>query len=382
MQFTFTEEQRMIRDAVAALLAEQSTSAQVRAAMASATGTDDALWQALAVDMQACAVLVPEHLGGLGTGFVEAALIGEQLGRHVACVPYHATVGLAVSTLLACADDAQQAAWLPGIAEGTTIASVAGLGENERKSADGARFRSHGDGYLLCGHFAAVPHAHVAGLLLVAAQAETGDTALFALPAGSRGLTVRHRPTMDQTRAQAEVLLNDVALPASARLARTDEKSLATARVCATVLIAAELLGVADASLAMAVGYTGERRQFGRAIASYQAIKHRAADMLLKAELARSAVYYAACVASEALFGRDDAARKVAAELPQAASLAKTYAGEAAFYNAGSALQLFGGVGFTWEYDVHLYFKRAQGCSHFLGSPALHRERVARALLD
>ena len=382
MQFSLTEEQRMIRDAVAGLLAEQSASAQVRAAMAGATGTDDALWQALAVDMQACAVLVPEHLGGLGAGFVEAALVGEALGRHVACVPYHATVGLAASTLLSCADDAQQAKWLPGIAAGTTIASVAGLAYAERKCADGARFRPHDDGYLLCGRFAAVPHAHVADLLLVVAQAETGETALFALPAESPGLTARPVPTMDQTRAQAEVQLTDVAVPASARLALVDEKTLATARDCATVLIAAELLGVADASLAMAVEYTGERRQFGRAIASYQAIKHRTADMLLKAELARSAVYYAACVASEALFGRDEASRKVAPELAQAASLAKAYAGEAAFYNAGSALQLFGGVGFTWEYDVHLYFKRAQSCSHFLGSPPLHRERVARALLD
>jgi alkylation response protein AidB-like acyl-CoA dehydrogenase len=141
------------------------------------------------------------------------------------------------------------------------------------------------------------------------------------------------------------------------------------------VALAAEQAGGAQQVLEMAVAYTRERQQFGRPIASFQAIKHKAADMMLKAEAARSAVYYAACVADEALRGG-----ALGAELAQAASLAKAWCSETYFFNAGSALQMHGGVGFTWEYDVHLYFKRARASESFLGTPALHRERIAQEL--
>ena len=154
-------------------------------------------------------------------------------------------------------------------------------------------------------------------------------------------------------------------------------EALATVIDLATIALAAEQVGGCQQLLDMTVAYTSERVQFNRTIASYQAVKHKAADMMLKTEVARSAIYYAACVAQEALEGGP-----LAGELSEAASVAKSYCSDAYFAIAGDALQLFGGVGFTWEYDVHLYFKRAKSSEHLLGNGAYHRERLARALLD
>ncbi|MXR37518.1 acyl-CoA dehydrogenase family protein [Craterilacuibacter sinensis] len=376
MHFSLSDEQKMIRDSVNALLAAQSDSAAVRGAMASDSGIDHALWSALSQEMCCCAIAIPEAYGGLGLGQVELAIVEEEIGRHVACVPFHATASLAVNALLLAGSDTQKQRWLPGIAGGDTIATLAGAHFARQHGTGSARWQRDGDGYRLDGHFPLVSHAHIADLIIVAAGSETG-TALFAVPAGTAGLSAQKRATMDQTRAQGALTLNAVWLPESARLAQGTADVLENILSRAVIALAAEELGVAEAALQMAVAYTGERRQFGREIASFQAIKHRAADMMLKCELARSAVYYAACVADAS--NVDD--RNSAGALHDAASLAKAYVSEAAFFNAGSAIQLMGGVGFTWEYDAHLYFKRAQSGSALLGSPALHRARIANSLL-
>jgi alkylation response protein AidB-like acyl-CoA dehydrogenase len=182
---------------------------------------------------------------------------------------------------------------------------------------------------------------------------------------------------MDQTRKLATLTLDGVQLGNDALLGLDEDaaEALQKALDIATIALAAEQSGVAQQVLEMAVAYTKERHQFGRSIASFQAIKHKAADMMLKAEASRSAAYYAACVADEALRGT-----AAGAELAQAASLAKASCSETAFFNAGSAIQMYGGVGFTWEYDVHLYFKRARASEAFLGAPAWHRERIAQEL--
>ncbi|MCP9757824.1 acyl-CoA dehydrogenase [Aquitalea sp. S1-19] len=375
MHFSLSDEQKMIRDSVHALLAAQSDSAAVRRAMASDSGIDHALWPALSQEMLCCAIAIPEAYGGLGLGQVELAIVEEEIGRHLACVPFHATASLAVNALLLAGSDVQKQRWLPGIAGGDTIATLAGAHFARQHGTGSARWQRDGDGYRLDGHFPLVMHAHVADLIIVAASGEAG-AALFAIPAGTAGLSTHKCATMDQTRAQGALTLNAVWVPESARLAQGTAETLENILSRAAIALAAEELGVAEAALQMAVAYTGERRQFGREIASFQAIKHRAADMMLKCELARSAVYYAACVA-------DAAANSDTGEtsLHDAASLAKTYASEAAFFNAGSAIQLMGGVGFTWEYDAHLYFKRAQSGSALLGSPALHRARIADSLL-
>ena len=219
--------------------------------------------------------------------------------------------------------------------------------------------------------------------LVVAARAEgaSGDEgiSLFLLPAQTAGVTRQWLPTMDQARKQAAVQMRNVRLPADALMGAPGQGWPLLSKVIdlATIALTAEQVGGCQQLLDMTVAYTGERVQFNRAIASYQAVKHKAADMMLKTEVARSAIYYAACIAQEALEGGP-----LAPELGEAASVAKSYCSDAYFAIAGDALQLFGGVGFTWEYDVHLYFKRAKSSEHLLGSGALHRERLARALLD
>jgi alkylation response protein AidB-like acyl-CoA dehydrogenase len=184
---------------------------------------------------------------------------------------------------------------------------------------------------------------------------------------------------MDQARKQAAVRLDGVVLPDTASMGEAGQAWGALSKVIdlASIALAAEQVGGCQQLLDMTVEYTGERVQFGRTIASFQAVKHKAADMMLKTEVARSAVYYGACVAQEALEGGP-----LAGELAEAASVAKSYCSDAYFAVAGDSIQLFGGVGFTWEYDVQLYFKRAKSSEHLLGNGALHRERLAALLLD
>jgi alkylation response protein AidB-like acyl-CoA dehydrogenase len=184
---------------------------------------------------------------------------------------------------------------------------------------------------------------------------------------------------MDQARKQAAVQLKSVSLTADALMGESGQGWMSLSKVIdlATIALAAEQVGGCQQLLDMTVAYTSERVQFNRTIASYQAVKHKAADMMLQTEVARSAIYYAACVAQEALEGGP-----LSVELSEAASVAKSYCSDAYFAVAGDALQLFGGVGFTWEYDVHLYLKRAKSSEHLLGNGVFHRERLARMLLD
>ena len=235
-----------------------------------------------------------------------------------------------------------------------------------------------------------MPDGHTAGLLIVAARAQGSEgvegISLFALPAETAGVDRRWLPTMDQTRRQAEVALQNVQLPANALLGGEGaawpqlEKVLQLAQIA----VAAEQMGGAQQALDISVEYAKGRVQFNRPIASFQALKHQAADMMLKAEVSRSAVYYAACIAQEALLcetgGDGDPA--LASELPEAAAIAKSYCSDAFFFNASTGLQMHGGVGFTWEYDIQLYFKRARSTETFLGNGDWQREQLAKLLLD
>jgi alkylation response protein AidB-like acyl-CoA dehydrogenase len=246
-----------------------------------------------------------------------------------------------------------------------------------------ATWSKQGAGYVLNGDYRYMIDGHTAELLIVAARAVGSSGAdgisLFLLPASTVGVSRQWLPTMDQTRKQAAVQLDNVSVGDDALMGDAGQGWEALSKVLdlATIALAAEQVGGCQQLLDMTVAYTGERVQFNRTIASYQAVKHKAADMMLKTEVARSAVYYAACVAQEALEGGP-----LAGELSEAASVAKSYCSDAYFSVAGDALQLFGGVGFTWEYDVHLYFKRAKSSEHLLGNGTQHRERLARALLD
>lgn len=391
MEFRFTDEQQMIRDTAEAFLRDVSTAEAVRAAMATEAGFDPALWQRICAELCFQSITIPEAHGGMGLGYVELAAVLEPMGRFLLCSPFFATVALGVNALRVAGTEAQQAAYLPSIAEGRLTATLAYTGQAAAQAGGqwGAEAvelvcTPDGDGFVLQGECHYVVDGHTADLLIVAARraGTTGEVglALFAVPAATAGIRRTWTPTMDQTRHLATVAFDAVAVPASALM--TDNAAVPLARIVdlARVALAAEQMGGAQEILDRSVAYTQERVQFGRAIASYQAIKHKAADMMLKCEVSRSAVYYAACVAQEALAADGDA--RIAAELPEAAAMAKAYCSDTYFFNAGSAIQMHGGVGFTWEYDVHLYFKRAKASEHFLGNGAYLRERIAQLLLD
>jgi alkylation response protein AidB-like acyl-CoA dehydrogenase len=266
---------------------------------------------------------------------------------------------------------------LPRIAAGETTATLAYTEENGSwdPAAIATTARRDRDEYVLDGVKAFVPDGHSADWLIVAARApgSSGDAglSLFALPGDAAGVTRRLLPTMDQTRKQAEVFLDSVRLPVSALLGPEGRAwpSISRTLDLAAIALAAEQVGGAQRCLDMTVAYAKDRKQFGRPIGSFQAIKHKCADMLLKVESARSAAYYAGWAASV-----DEP------EVPAVASLAKAYCSEAYFHCASEAIQIHGGVGFTWEYDVHLHFKRARSTESFLGSPSNHRELVARRI--
>jgi len=384
MEFSFTDEQQMIRDTAAAFLAEVSTSGAVRAAMATESGFDPDLWARICNEMYWQAMHIPEQYGGMGLGYVELVATLEQMGRYLLCSPFFSTVCLGANALLLAGDEQQKTDYLGRIAAGTT-ATLAYTGVSGRWDAEAveATWTREGDDYRLDGCWRYVPDGHTAELLIVAAR-EAGSAgeqgiSLFVLPADTAGVTREWLPTVDQTRKQAQLTMAAVTLPAASRLGAEGAAWPLLAQVIdlAAIAVAAEQVGVAQQALDSTVAYTLERVQFNRAIASYQAVKHKAADMMVKVEAARSAAYYAACIAQQVFEGGP-----LGAELAEAASIAKAWCSDACFFNAGTGIQLHGGVGFTWEYDIQLYFKRAKSSETFLGNGAHHRERLARQLLD
>jgi alkylation response protein AidB-like acyl-CoA dehydrogenase len=368
MNFAFTEEQEELRSMARAFLADHSSPAHVRAAMETELGHDAAAWKQIGAELGWTAVAVPEAYGGLGLSWVEVVALQELMGEALFCAPYFSTVCLAASAIEAAGDEAQKGRLLESLAaEGAIGALVSG---------DGVRFRREGDDYRLDGIARGVVDGHCADLLVVAARpagaASEAAVTLFAVPSTTAGLERKALPTLDRTRRLAEVRFDGASVAASQRLGAEGGGGPALERALAlgAIALAGELVGVAQRSLDLAVAYAKERVQFGRPIGSFQAIKHKCADMMVKCEAARSATYWAACAASE----------PEADTLPLAASAAKAAASDAAFFCTGCALQIFGGVGFTSEYDIHLYFKRARAAAALLGDAAHHREQVARRI--
>ncbi len=385
MDFKFTEEQVMIRDAADAFLLAEADSAAVRTAMASELGYDPAFWRALCDQMYWHVAHIPEQYGGLGLGYVELCIVMQAMGKRLACAPFFSTVALAANGLLLAGNEAQREQWLPRIAEGQTATlAFHGGGRAWDATAVSGEFTGSGDTYTLNGDYCYVVDGHSADLLLIAARnsQDQHELALFMLDADTAGIERQWQATMDQTRKQASLSLSNVTVAGNARLAgcQADGSTLDTLLDLACIALAAEQCGGTDAILRQAVAYTQEREQFGRTIASFQAIKHKAADIALKSEVAMSAVFYAACVADEYLAGSAGDG-ELAAQLPEAAAMAKAYCSDAYFFAAGNAMQMYGGVGFTWEYDAHLYFKRAKSSEVLLGNGAWHRERIATGLL-
>ncbi|MBX3594716.1 acyl-CoA dehydrogenase family protein [Sphingomonas sp.] len=342
MDFALTDEQRMIADTANAFFAEGATSARTRAAM-DAGGLDRELWRAFCGELGLGGIAVPEARGGAGLGMVEFALVAMAAGERVAAIPL---LGHIMATR-AMRDDAR--APLAACLAGDAIAT-AGEADGE-VIADDSSVTAIAD---------FVPHGAVADHLLLLDGGRGWRIAL-----GGPGVTVEPRATMDATRPYARIALDR----APAHTIPPD--AVRQARAAGLLCLAAEATGGTQAALDATVAYTLERQQFGRPIGSFQAIKHRLADRKVDLEQARSAIYWAACSLDE---GTSDAGTAVHA--------AKAFCADAFTRMAADMLQLHGGIGFTWEHDTHLYFKRARAIAAMMGSSAWHREQVAAALLD
>jgi alkylation response protein AidB-like acyl-CoA dehydrogenase len=377
VRFAFTEEQEALRAAARAFLRDHSSPARVRRAMATEAGWEPEVWRRIAGELAWTAILVPERYGGLGLTYVELVALMEEMGAALLCAPFFSTVCLAGNALLLGGTEAQKQEHLPKIATGERTAALAHVGPAGRWDADGVEVVAEraGDGYRLGGVSSFVVDGHTADLLVVAARRPgsrgTEGVSLFAVPATLPGIERRLLPTMDLTRKLAEVRFAGVAVPRAALMGEEGEgwDLLSRTLDLAAIALAAEQVGGAQRCLDLAAEYAKQRVQFGRPIGSFQAIQHKCSDMLVRVESARSAAYYAGWAAAVG-----------EAEVPLLASLVKAYCSEAYFFCAAEAIQIHGGVGFTWEYDVHLYFKRARACEALLGSPSFHRERIARAI--
>jgi alkylation response protein AidB-like acyl-CoA dehydrogenase len=369
VNFAFDEEQEELRRSVRRFLEQRSPEAEVRRLMDTVEGYDPAVWRQMAGELGLQGIAVPEQHGGAGYGYVELAVVFEEMGRALLCAPFFATVALAANLLVATGDAAAMAEYLPGIADGTTVATVAQLEASGRWDEGGITLAAAhgGPGWSLSGEKRYVLDGHVADLFLVPARAPSG-LSIFAVERSATGVESSPVPTLDQTRKQARVSFER----APARLVGTEGEGWpAISRMLdlAAVALAAEQVGGAQRALDMAVEYAKSRVQFGRPIGSFQAIKHRCADLLVEVEAARSAAYYAGWAAAES-----------DAELPSVASLAKSYCSEAYFHAAAGNIQIHGGIGFTWEHPAHLYFKRAKSSELLLGDPAYHRELLAQRI--
>ncbi len=347
MQFAHTEEQGLVADAARGLFSDFAPT--LRATIASADGYDRAQWRQAVAEMGFGALAVPDQFGGSGLGLVELSLLAVEMGRTLWPSPFLPSIATALPLLIATGANA----WVSALAQGQTIATVL-LAGNAAITRDGDAWRVTADGL--------APFAHVADIVVVV----TG-TMLAVLRADAPGVAIRRQASMDATRPLSAVTI-DATLPANA-VRDGVAHEIADALDRARIILAAECLGAADAVLDLTVEYSKQRIQFGRPIGSFQALKHRMADMMIAVEAARSAVWYAAAATDEG----DPAAA-------EAAAIAHFTTIETARTNAGHAIQLHGGIGFTWEHDAHLFFKRARSAGTLLGTPAASRARLARLI--
>lgn len=371
MNLTLSDDQLLIRDAAENFLADVSDGAAVRRHMALEHGYDPALWHRLAGELGWCAIPIAEAHGGLGLGPVEMTLLLEATGRHLFCSPYFATVGLAATLIAECADEATQVASLATISEGQRRYGVAIADGDWARAAQGVRAQRSGADWQLDGEAASVLDGASADVLLLFAGVEgEREPALFVVPRDTAGVRVEALQTWDTTRRFARVSLQAVM---AQRIDAAQPDGLRRALALARLYLAAESLGVAQQCLDLTVAYVAQRKQFGRVIGAFQAVKHRCAEMMVRIEALRSAVAGAAALAA-----RRGEVELLAAECAAARQLSA----DTAFWCAQEAVQLHGGVGFTAEYDVQLYFKRAQAASHWLGRADELRETMASACVD
>jgi alkylation response protein AidB-like acyl-CoA dehydrogenase len=374
VNFAFSEEQEQLREAVRKFLEAKSPESEVRRLMETTEGYDPAVWKQMANELGLQSLHIPEAYGGQGFTFVELGIVLEEQGRALLSAPYFSTVVLAANAILNAGTDEEKGALLPGIASGETIATLAFTEPNGKWDADGITMEASesGDGYTLNGTKMFVLDGHTADLVVVAARTagSTGEDGIsfFTVAGDASGLTRTALATMDQTRKQAKLEFANVS---AAKLGEPGAGWAALSKTLdqAAVGLSNEMVGGAQFVLEESVQYAKDRVQFGRPIGSFQAIKHKCADMLLEVESAKSAAYYSAWAAAE----DND-------ELPVVASLAKAYCSDAYFHAAAENIQIHGGIGFTWEHNAHLYFKRAKSSEILLGDATYHRELLAQRI--
>jgi alkylation response protein AidB-like acyl-CoA dehydrogenase len=374
MNFGFNEEQELLRNTARKFFENECGSDTVRRLMETPEGISAELWKKLA-EQGWLGLIYPEPYDGMGLGLVDLVVLMEEMGRAVAPGPYFSTVLLGGLAILEAGGEAQKKEWLPRIAAGDKRVSLAWMEPSAQLGPAGVTLTAveKGAKYTLSGTKLFVHDAHTADALVVAARTGPGAGAdgvsLFLLPKGTKGLQVTLLPTMDQTRKLCEVACSDVTVGAAALLGAAGAGWAPLSRVLdrATVALCAEMCGGAQKVLDMTVEYAKIRQAFGRPIGSYQGVKHRAADMLVDVENSKSITYYAAWALDEN-----------SPEAPLAVSMAKAYVSDAYRRVAAAGIQLHGGIGFTWEHDLHLYFKRAKGSEFTFGDATHHRERVAQ----
>jgi alkylation response protein AidB-like acyl-CoA dehydrogenase len=374
MDFEFSDDQERLRDSVRRLLADRAPVAgYVRPLLDGSENRRPEVWNALA-ELGVVGLLVPEEHGGAGGGMVDTAVVLEEMGRLVHPGPYVASAIGAVSLVLDAGSAREHRFLLPAMATGSVVGTVALLEPGRRfdVGAPTTTAKRLGDGWVLDGTKAHVSDAVGSDVLLVTASVEgQSGTAVFAVQTGSGGVDVEPVKTVDGTRKQAEVRfdgapgwrLGAAGIDASAAVARTVDRM-----AVATVI---DGVGAAARALELVVEYAKERVAFEHPIGSFQAVQHLCADMLRAVELARAAGYYA-CWAADAADPN---------EAHRAAMLASAYACESFPQLGGSAIQVFGGIGFTWEHDIHLYYKRLLSLASTLGSADDALEELANIVL-
>ncbi|MFV2176653.1 acyl-CoA dehydrogenase family protein [Actinomadura sp. LOL_016] len=368
MHFAFDETQEDLRRTVRDFLADTASENETRRVMETERGHDEAVWRRMGAELGLQGLAVPEEYGGAGAGPVEVGLVMEEMGRALLCAPFLSSAVLATTAIVRSDDERARAELLPGLASGDSVATLALTEDSARWDREGVALsaRPAGDVWLLDGHKTFVLDGATADVVLTVARTAEG-IGLFRVDAGAEGLTRSVLPTLDPTRRQARLEYRGVA----ARPLRTrgDGWDLVAAVLHHGIAaLAAEQVGIASRVLDMAVEYAKVRHQFGRAIGSFQAVKHLLADVLMDVESARAAAYAALLALQD---GRD---------VPAATSLAKAFCSDACLKATESNIQVHGGIGFTWEHPAHLYFKRAKTSQLLFGDPAHHRELLAQAI--
>jgi alkylation response protein AidB-like acyl-CoA dehydrogenase len=373
MDFGFSEEQEMLRTSARDFLAKEAPMTFVRKMMDDEVGFTDDLWKRMA-DLGWMGLILPEQYGGAGLDFVDLVVVLEEMGRVVLPGPFFSTVVLGGVALLQGSDAVRQA-FLPKLATGDLKVTLAHLEPSGRWDADGIQLeaRKDGNGSVLSGTKLFVPDAHTADLMVVAARTPgskgTDGVTLFLVDAKAPGIKTTQLKTMDQTRKLAEVVLKDVRVPADRVLGAPSEGWKLLDRIAdrGKVGLCAEMCGGAQRVLEMSVDYAKVREQFGKPIGSFQAIQHKCANMLVEVESSKSVTYYAAWAVANDV-----------AEAPLAAAMAKAYCSDAYRHTAGEGIQIHGGIGFTWEHDMHIFFKRAKSSEVTFGDATWNRELVAQ----